>query len=78
MCTPRMKTHGDLLHPHRRLQVGHGCRPADLHAAGCPPQRSFQRQMEGLERLMAMAYTSGHNVVILLDDAQLMEAKRSR
>jgi general secretion pathway protein A len=37
-----------------------------------PPQRSFQRQMDGLERQFADAYTSGRNVIILLDDAQLM------
>lgn len=42
-------------------------------ALGCPPQRSFQRQMDGLEQMMAEAYTAGRNVVILLDDAQLME-----
>jgi general secretion pathway protein A len=45
------------------------------NALGVPPQRSFQRQMEGLERLMADAYTSGRNVVILLDDAQLMNSE---
>jgi general secretion pathway protein A len=44
-------------------------------ALGVPPQRSFQRQMEGLERLMADAYTGGRNVVILLDDAQLMNSE---
>ena len=38
-----------------------------------PPQRSFQRQMENLEQAMADAFTSGINVIILLDDAQLME-----
>ena len=42
-------------------------------ALGVPPQRSFQRQMEGLERFMADAYTANHNVIVLLDDAQLME-----
>lgn len=42
-------------------------------ALGCPPQRSFQRQMESLEQMMAPAYTAGRNVVILLDDAQMME-----
>lgn len=42
-------------------------------ALGVPPQRSFQRQMEGLEKMMADAYTANHNVVVLLDDAQLME-----
>lgn len=42
---------------------------------GVPPQRSFQRQMEGLERAMADAFTSKRNVVVLLDDAQLMEAE---
>src|SRR5574340_1027731 len=40
---------------------------------GVPPQRSFQRQMEGLEKFMANAYTANHNVIVLLDDAQLME-----
>ena len=38
-----------------------------------PPQRSFQRQMESLEQVMADSYTEGRNVVVLLDDAQLME-----
>lgn len=42
------------------------------NALGVPPQRSFQRQMEGLERMMADAHTTGRNVVIILDDAQLM------
>lgn len=42
-------------------------------ALNVPPQRSFQRQMEGLERLMADAYTARRNVIILLDDAQLMD-----
>jgi general secretion pathway protein A len=37
-----------------------------------PPQRSFQRQMEFLERQMAKSHSSGRNVIILLDDAQLM------
>lgn len=37
------------------------------------PQRSFQRQMEGLEQVMADSYTAGQNVVVLLDDAQLMD-----
>ena len=41
-------------------------------ALGIPSQRSFQRQMESLERAMAQSYTSGKNVIILLDDAQLM------
>ncbi|HZW02414.1 MAG TPA: AAA family ATPase [Anaerolineaceae bacterium] len=41
-------------------------------ALGVPTQRSFQRQMESLERAMAQSYTSGRNVIILLDDAQLM------
>lgn len=41
-------------------------------ALGIPTQRSFQRQMESLERAMAQSYTSGKNVIILLDDAQLM------
>ena len=41
-------------------------------ALGVPPQRSFQRQMEGLEQVMASTYTAGRNVIILLDDAQLM------
>ncbi len=40
---------------------------------GVAPQRSFQRQMEGLEHMMAEAYTQSRNVVVLLDDAQLME-----
>ena len=39
------------------------------------PQRSFQRQMEGMERMMADAYTAGKNAVILLDDAQLMNSE---
>jgi general secretion pathway protein A len=38
-----------------------------------PAQRSLQRQMDSLERFMADAYTAGHNVVVLLDDAQMME-----
>jgi len=38
-----------------------------------PLQRSFQRQMEGLEKFMANAYTNDRNVIVLLDDAQLME-----
>lgn len=42
------------------------------NALGVPPQRSFQRQMDGLERMMADSFTAGRNVVILLDDAQLM------
>jgi len=42
-------------------------------ALGIPAQRSFQRQMEELEHMMASGYTSGHNIIILLDDAQLME-----
>ena len=33
-------------------------------ALGVPPQRSFQRQMEGLEEIMANAYTAGHNVIV--------------
>jgi general secretion pathway protein A len=44
-------------------------------AFGVPPQRSFQRQMDGLERMMADAYTAGRNVVVLLDDAQLMDSE---
>jgi general secretion pathway protein A len=36
------------------------------------PQRSFQRQMDSLERHFADTYTAGRNVIILLDDAQLM------
>lgn len=44
-------------------------------ALGVPPQRSFQRQMDGLERMMADAFTSGRNVVVLLDDAQLMASE---
>ncbi|NPV87108.1 MAG: AAA family ATPase [Anaerolineae bacterium] len=42
---------------------------------GVGPQRSFQRQMEGLEKAMADAFTAGRNVVVLLDDAQLMESE---
>jgi general secretion pathway protein A len=42
------------------------------NALGVPPQRSFQRQMEGLEEKMANSYTTGKNVVIILDDAQRM------
>jgi general secretion pathway protein A len=42
------------------------------NALGVLPQRSFQRQMEGLEDMMANAYTTGRNVIIILDDAQLM------
>jgi general secretion pathway protein A len=45
------------------------------NALGVPRQRSFQRQMEELELMMANSYTSGKNVVVLLDDAQLMEAE---
>jgi len=44
-------------------------------ALGVPPQRSFQRQMEELEQTVATAYTKGHNVIILLDDAQLMDSE---
>jgi general secretion pathway protein A len=44
-------------------------------ALNIPPQRSFQRQMDGLEQTMANAFTSGRNVVLLLDDAQLMESE---
>jgi general secretion pathway protein A len=44
-------------------------------ALNVPPQRSFQRQMEGLERVMADAFTAGRNVVVLLDDAQLMASE---
>jgi general secretion pathway protein A len=44
-------------------------------ALGGQPQRSFQRQMEELEQLMANAYTTGRNVVVILDDAQLMESE---
>ena len=40
---------------------------------GLPTQRSFQRQMDTLERLMAEEYTRNRNVVIILDDAQMME-----
>jgi general secretion pathway protein A len=40
---------------------------------GVPRLRSFQLQMEGLEQFMAKAYTANRNVVVLLDDAQLME-----
>ena len=42
-------------------------------ALNVPLQRSLQRQMESLEKFMANAYTAGHNVIVLLDDAQLME-----
>jgi general secretion pathway protein A len=42
---------------------------------GIPPQRSFQRQMENLEKMMANAYTAQRNVIILLDDAQLMNSE---
>ncbi len=45
------------------------------NALGVPPQRSFQRQMEGLEEMMANAYTTGRNVVIILDDAQMMDGE---
>jgi general secretion pathway protein A len=44
-------------------------------ALGVAPQRSFQRQMEGLEEMMANFYTSRQNVVVMLDDAQLMNAE---
>ena len=44
-------------------------------ALGVPPQRSFQRQMEGLEQMMADAYAAGRNVIVLLDDAQLMSSE---
>jgi len=44
-------------------------------ALGVAPQRSFQRQMESLERIMADAFTVNRNVVVLLDDAQLMESE---
>jgi type II secretory pathway predicted ATPase ExeA len=39
---------------------------------GLPAQRSLQRQMEVLELSMVESYREGHNVVLLLDDAQLM------
>jgi general secretion pathway protein A len=42
---------------------------------GVPPQRSFQRQMEGLEEMMARSYTTHRNVVVILDDAQLMQSE---
>ncbi|KPL78691.1 hypothetical protein ADN00_05425 [Ornatilinea apprima] len=45
------------------------------NALNVPPQRSFQRQMEGLEKKVAEAYTANRNVVVLLDDAQLMSAE---
>jgi general secretion pathway protein A len=45
------------------------------NALGVAPQRSFQRQMESLERVMADAYTARRNVIVLLDDAQLMESE---
>ncbi|MBI9046945.1 MAG: AAA family ATPase [Anaerolineaceae bacterium] len=38
-------------------------------------QRSFQRQMEGLENAVANAFTANRNVVVLLDDAQLMNSE---
>lgn len=41
-------------------------------ALGVPAQRSFQRQMDSLENVMADAYTKGKNVIVLLDDAQMM------
>lgn len=44
-------------------------------ALGMAPQRSLQRQMDGLEKFMAEAYTAGKNVIVLLDDAQLMESE---
>ena len=44
-------------------------------ALGVPPQRSFQRQMDGLENMMAKSYTAGRNVVVMLDDEQLMDAE---
>ena len=44
-------------------------------AFGLPAQRSFQRQMDTLERLMAEEYTRGRNLVIILDDAQMMESE---
>lgn len=44
-------------------------------ALGVAPQRSFQRQMDELERTMANAFTAGRNVVVLLDDAQLMASE---
>jgi len=44
------------------------------NSLGVRPQRSFQRQMETLEQMMADAYTAGRNVVVLLDDAQLMHS----
>ena len=44
-------------------------------ALGIPPQRSFQRQMDNLEQMMANSYTAGRNVIVLLDDAQLMESE---
>jgi type II secretory pathway predicted ATPase ExeA len=44
-------------------------------AFGVPLQRSFQRQMDELEQMMALNFTSGNNVVVLLDDAQLMESQ---
>jgi len=45
------------------------------NSLGVRPQRSFQRQMESLEHMMADAYTAGRNVVVLLDDAQLMHSE---
>lgn len=39
------------------------------------PQRSFQRQMEELENKMVELFTTGKNVVVLLDDAQSMASE---
>ena len=44
-------------------------------ALGVAPQRSLQRQMDGLEKMMAEAFTKNRNVIVLLDDAQLMDVE---
>jgi general secretion pathway protein A len=44
-------------------------------ALGVAPQRSLQRQMDGLEKMMADAFTKNRNVIVLLDDAQLMDVE---
>ena len=42
-------------------------------ALGVGPQRSLQRQMDALEKAMVEEYRARRNVVVLLDDAQLMD-----
>ena len=42
-------------------------------ALGVAPQRSLMRQMDNLEKFMADAFTRNRNVIVLLDDAQLMD-----